>query len=164
MNAAKRPAKLAVPSVPAVAPAIVPAEMNNAVAYGDGVGAVYAAPWPVAGERRARRGSSPVYKNLKFIFMALAGLAILLLGIAAVVAGWNPNLSGGSYLAMTIALVIFAGLAGIYVLRRLVMLAAIGVGCALAGAVYYGLSRSMDRGQTYVPARIEGGAIIRGPR
>ena len=48
--------------------------------------------------------------------------------------------------------------------RRLVMLAAIGVGCALAGAVYYGLSRSMDRGQTYVPARIEGGAIIRGPR
>ena len=46
--------------------------------------------------------------------------------------------------------------------RRIVMLAAIGVACALSGAVYYGLSRSFDRGEKYVPARIEGGAITRG--
>ncbi len=92
------------------------------LAFGDGVGAVYAAPWPVAGERRARRGSSPVYQNLKFIFLACAGLAVVLLGAAAVAAGWNPALSGGSYLAVTVALIIFAGLAAIYVLRRLVML------------------------------------------
>jgi len=46
--------------------------------------------------------------------------------------------------------------------QRIVMLAAIGVACMLAGAVYYGLSRSFDRGDKYVPARIEGGAIRSG--
>jgi two-component system nitrogen regulation sensor histidine kinase NtrY len=110
MNATKRPAKPA------------PFEGAEPLTFGDGVGAVYAAPWPVAGERRARRGSSPVYQSLKLLFLGLALLAVVLLGTAAVVVGWNSNLSGASYLAMTIALVILAGLAGIYVLRRLVVL------------------------------------------
>lgn len=46
--------------------------------------------------------------------------------------------------------------------RRLIMLAAIGVACALAGAAWYGLSRSFERGEKYVPARIEGGVITPG--
>ena len=46
--------------------------------------------------------------------------------------------------------------------RRILMLAAIGVACGVAGAVYYGLSRSFERGEKYVPARIEGGMITRG--
>ena len=46
--------------------------------------------------------------------------------------------------------------------QRIVMLAAIGVVCAVAGAAYYGLSRSFERGEKYVPARIEGGMILRG--
>ncbi|MEI6161732.1 MAG: hypothetical protein WCP77_18000 [Roseococcus sp.] len=46
--------------------------------------------------------------------------------------------------------------------QRIVMLAAIGVACGVAGAVYYGLSRSVERGEKYVPARIEGGVITRG--
>lgn len=46
--------------------------------------------------------------------------------------------------------------------QRIVMLAAIGVLCMLAGAVYYGLSRSFERGETYVPAQIKGGEIRSG--
>jgi len=46
--------------------------------------------------------------------------------------------------------------------ERLIGLAAVGVACALAGAVYYGLGRSFDRGEKYVPARIDGGEITRG--
>lgn len=46
--------------------------------------------------------------------------------------------------------------------QRLVMLAAIGVLCMLASGVYYGLSRSFERGEKYVPARIEGGGIRQG--
>ncbi|MDB5377485.1 MAG: hypothetical protein JWR00_1931 [Rubritepida sp.] len=45
--------------------------------------------------------------------------------------------------------------------RRLVMLAAIGVACGVAAAVYYGLERSLE-GDTYVPARMERGGIVRG--
>ncbi len=45
--------------------------------------------------------------------------------------------------------------------RRLVMLAAIGVLCGVAAAVYYGLSRSLE-GDAYEPARMERGGIIRG--
>lgn len=36
---------------------------------------------------------------------------------------------------------------------RLLLLAAIGIGLGLAAAVWYGLSRSMDRGAVYVPPR-----------
>lgn len=46
--------------------------------------------------------------------------------------------------------------------RRILTLAAIGVACGVAGAVYYGLSRSFERGERYVPARIEGGVITPG--
>jgi drug/metabolite transporter (DMT)-like permease len=46
--------------------------------------------------------------------------------------------------------------------RRILTLAAIGIACGVAGAVYYGLSRSFERGEKYVPARIEGGVITRG--
>ncbi len=46
--------------------------------------------------------------------------------------------------------------------QRIVMLAAIGVFCMVAGGVYYGLSRSFERGEKYVPARFEGGEIRRG--
>lgn len=44
--------------------------------------------------------------------------------------------------------------------RRLVMLAAIGVLCGVAAAIYYGLSRSLE-GDEYEPARIERGRIVR---
>lgn len=44
--------------------------------------------------------------------------------------------------------------------RRLVMLAAIGVLCGVAAAIYYGLSRSLE-GDDYEPARIERGRIVR---
>ena len=37
---------------------------------------------------------------------------------------------------------------------RLFWLAAAGLGCALAGAVWYGLSRSLPRGTAYVPAQM----------
>jgi hypothetical protein len=45
-------------------------------------------------------------------------------------------------------------------------LAALGVGAAgivlaLAFTIHWGLSRGMERGETYVPARIEGGTIRR---
>ncbi|WPB86563.1 hypothetical protein [Sediminicoccus rosea] len=46
--------------------------------------------------------------------------------------------------------------------RRILTLAAIGVACGVAGAVYYGLSRSFERGERYVPARIERGVITPG--
>jgi len=46
--------------------------------------------------------------------------------------------------------------------QRLVMLGVVGVICMVAGGVYYGLSRSFERGEKYVPARIEGGEIRRG--
>ncbi len=46
--------------------------------------------------------------------------------------------------------------------QRILMLAAIGVACGVAGAIYYGLSRSFERGEKYVPARIEGGVITPG--
>jgi hypothetical protein len=42
---------------------------------------------------------------------------------------------------------------------RLLALAIAGVACALAGAVWYGLSRSMDRGAVYVAPRLSGDAI-----
>jgi len=45
--------------------------------------------------------------------------------------------------------------------RRLIVLAAIGVVCGVAAAMYYGLSRSFE-GDDYVPARIERGGIVRG--
>ncbi|MCX8132385.1 MAG: hypothetical protein N3D18_00290 [Roseococcus sp.] len=39
----------------------------------------------------------------------------------------------------------------------------VGVIAALAGALHYGLSRSFDRGEAYVPARISpDGQVIRG--
>lgn len=106
------------------------------VAYGDGVGAVYAAPWPVAGERRARRGSSPVYQVMKILYGLLALLALVLLGGAAAMATWVPSLSGASYVAITVALVMLAGLAGIYVLRRLVMLALDRRGRLYGGSIH----------------------------
>lgn len=46
--------------------------------------------------------------------------------------------------------------------RAALALAAIGIVCGVAGAAYYGLSRSFERGETYVPARIEGGVITPG--
>lgn len=45
--------------------------------------------------------------------------------------------------------------------QRLIGLAAVGVLCMVAGAIYYGLGRSLERGERYVPARIEGGQITR---
>ncbi len=45
--------------------------------------------------------------------------------------------------------------------RRLIVLAAIGVVCGVAGAIYYGLSRSLEN-DNYVPAHIERGGIVRG--
>lgn len=45
--------------------------------------------------------------------------------------------------------------------RRLITLAAIGVLCGVAAAIYYGLSRSFE-GDDYVPARMERGGIIHG--
>ena len=45
---------------------------------------------------------------------------------------------------------------------RLVWLALAGVGLAMAGAVWYGLSVSMGPGTVYVPARMEDGRIIPG--
>ncbi|MDB5411709.1 MAG: hypothetical protein JWR10_44 [Rubritepida sp.] len=47
--------------------------------------------------------------------------------------------------------------------KRLVGLAAVGVACGLAAAVYYGVSRSLNQGERYVPARIERGEITHGP-
>jgi cytochrome c oxidase assembly factor CtaG len=44
---------------------------------------------------------------------------------------------------------------------RLIVLAAAGVLCGLAGAIWYGLSRSSS-GDNYEPARLEGGRILRG--
>ncbi len=41
----------------------------------------------------------------------------------------------------------------------LLALGALGVALMLAGAVWYGLSRSMDRGTAYVPAQLEGTRI-----
>jgi len=46
--------------------------------------------------------------------------------------------------------------------RRILVLAAIGVASGVAGAVHYGLSRSFERGEKYVPARIQGGVITPG--
>lgn len=45
--------------------------------------------------------------------------------------------------------------------RATLSLAAVGLACGLAGALYYGLSRSLDRTERYVPARIEAGEIRR---
>jgi hypothetical protein len=45
--------------------------------------------------------------------------------------------------------------------RATLSLAAVGIACMLAGALYYGLSRSLERGEAYVPARIEAGEIRR---
>jgi len=42
---------------------------------------------------------------------------------------------------------------------RFLALALIGIALGLAGAVWYGLSRSMDRSATYVPARLDGDHI-----
>lgn len=44
--------------------------------------------------------------------------------------------------------------------RRLVTLAAVGVLCGVAAAIYYGLSRSLE-GDAYAPARIERGRVVR---
>ncbi len=96
--------------------------MPEPIAYGDGVGAVYAAPWPVAGERRAKRGSSQVYQVAKALYLVCALLALGLLTLAVVGGLWQPSLNAVGYLSTTIALVIFAALAGIYVLRRLIIL------------------------------------------
>lgn len=39
-------------------------------------------------------------------------------------------------------------------------LAAVGIACGVAAAAWYGLGRSLDRGERYVPARvIEGGEV-----
>lgn len=43
--------------------------------------------------------------------------------------------------------------------RATVSLAFVGIACMLAGGLYYGLSRSLDRGQPYVPAQLENGQI-----
>lgn len=41
-------------------------------------------------------------------------------------------------------------------------LAAVGVACGVAAAAWYGLGRSLDRGERYVPARVtEGGEVRR---
>ena len=40
------------------------------------------------------------------------------------------------------------------------VLAAIGVVLMVAGGLLYGLSRSMERGATYVPPRLEDGRIV----
>ena len=45
--------------------------------------------------------------------------------------------------------------------RGTLVLALVGIACMLAGGLYYGLSRSLDRGERYVPARIEDGRIVR---
>ncbi|HZH47891.1 MAG TPA: hypothetical protein VEY31_14770 [Roseococcus sp.] len=45
--------------------------------------------------------------------------------------------------------------------RATLSLAAVGIACMLAGALYYGLSRSLERGERYVPAQFEGGRIRR---
>ncbi|WP_424812912.1 hypothetical protein [Roseococcus sp. YIM B11640] len=45
--------------------------------------------------------------------------------------------------------------------RWMIGLAAVGVLCGLAAAIYYGLSRSLGEGEAYVPARIESGGIRR---
>ena len=45
--------------------------------------------------------------------------------------------------------------------RATLSLAVVGIACMLAGALYYGLSRSLDRGERYVPAHLENGEIRR---
>ena len=45
--------------------------------------------------------------------------------------------------------------------RATLSLAVVGILCMVVGAVYYGLSRSLDRGERYVPAHLEDGRITR---
>lgn len=45
--------------------------------------------------------------------------------------------------------------------RATLSLAVVGILCMVAGAIYYGLSRSLDRGERYVPAQLEDGRIVR---
>jgi hypothetical protein len=37
----------------------------------------------------------------------------------------------------------------------------VGIACMLAGGLYYGFSRSLDRGERYVPAQLENGQVRR---
>ena len=46
--------------------------------------------------------------------------------------------------------------------RGVVWLGLAGLGLAMAGAVWYGLSVSMEPGTVYVPARMEDGRIVPG--
>ncbi len=99
----------------------MPAPIAPNLVLGDGMGAVFAPPWPLTGERRAKRGSHPVYLGVKKIFIGLACLAVLGLGAAAWWATASSAAGAGAMLLTTIALVVLAALAGLYVLRRLVI-------------------------------------------
>jgi hypothetical protein len=45
--------------------------------------------------------------------------------------------------------------------RATLSLAFVGIACMLAGGLYYGFSRSLDRGERYVPAQLENGQVRR---
>jgi two-component system nitrogen regulation sensor histidine kinase NtrY len=88
---------------------------------GEGMAELFSPPWPVAGERRAKRGSHPLYPVFKRMYVVCAALAMLALGGAAWWAAGSPTHTASAMLITTIALVVLASLTGLYVLRRMVI-------------------------------------------
>ena len=78
--------------------------------------------WPVGAERRARRGRHPFYQAIKWAFIGLVVVVVAMM--LAVVWGVSsrPWLTGPAYIALLGATLVLCGLAGLYVLRRLVVM------------------------------------------
>lgn len=97
------------------------ADAKPSMVLGEGMAELFSPPWPVAGDRRSKRGSHPIYQVLKRFFMVLAMLAMLALGAAAWWAAGNPTHTASAMLLSTIALVVLAGLVALYIMRRMVI-------------------------------------------
>ncbi|TKW61254.1 MAG: HAMP domain-containing protein [Blastochloris viridis] len=82
-----------------------------------------AAVWPVVGDRRKpRRGHHPVFRYLRYGFVGLIGiLLIVLFGILLLANSW-PSLSGPAYLALININIIGLVLLLLYVVRRVVVM------------------------------------------
>ncbi|MFO0500116.1 MAG: hypothetical protein ACK5YK_00355, partial [Pseudomonadota bacterium] len=117
----KPPAKGAKPQ-PQAGPNIALQDTPTAgLMLGEGMAELFSPPWPVAGERRAKRGSHPLYPVFKRMYVVCAALAMLALGGAAWWAAGSPTHTASAMLITTIALVVLASLTGLYVLRRMVI-------------------------------------------
>lgn len=99
--------------VPVEAPVVAPIVHDETIA----------AVWPVAGDRRReRRGHTPVFMVLKWLFVGLAvgavgGLAVLM-GLA-----WRwPTMAGSAYLALLNINIVLGALLAMYVARRMVVM------------------------------------------